>query len=257
MEGISLSAYDWLLLLIFLAVAVGGAVYTVQHIGRRVRDVSRALGADTLARGLAEQARRLSETPKSVSAMTGVCLPRIQRDFPEFGWEQFRAMAESLLKEALLAIGSQDMTPLAGASPELRRQVELAIRDDRARGVRRRYEDIRIHRTEIAAYTKEAGSCTITIQMAVGCLRWDERGGEVVSGSRELPVQTKYDMELAYIQDPVRAGTSGGEGVGLSCPNCGAPVTGLGAKRCEYCGTAVTELNLRVWSFQGFREALG
>ncbi len=44
-------------------------------------------------------------------------------------------------------------------------------------------------------------------------------------------------------------------GIGVTCPNCGAPITSLGAKRCEYCGTAIEPLNLRVWKINAIRLA--
>ena len=40
----------------------------------------------------------------------------------------------------------------------------------------------------------------------------------------------------------------------LQCPNCGAPVKKLGAMYCEYCGSAVTPINLKVWTLHKFYE---
>ena len=45
-----------------------------------------------------------------------------------------------------------------------------------------------------------------------------------------------------------------GEGLGLTCPNCGAPIKNLGQKFCLYCGTGVVEVNARVWKFNAVRE---
>ena len=42
---------------------------------------------------------------------------------------------------------------------------------------------------------------------------------------------------------------------GVTCPNCGAPITNLGAKFCEYCGAGIVELNVHVWSFENIEEA--
>ena len=43
--------------------------------------------------------------------------------------------------------------------------------------------------------------------------------------------------------------------LGITCPNCGAPITNLGAKFCEYCGAGVVELNVHAWSFENIEEA--
>ena len=37
-------------------------------------------------------------------------------------------------------------------------------------------------------------------------------------------------------------------------PNCGAPVRSLGAKKCEYCGSYVEPVNIKVWKLQSFHE---
>ena len=57
--------------------------------------------ARVLGKVLEQQADRLEETPKSVSGMTKVFLPQIQRDFPEFNWEELRAEVEQSVKELL------------------------------------------------------------------------------------------------------------------------------------------------------------
>ena len=39
-----------------------------------------------------------------------------------------------------------------------------------------------------------------------------------------------------------------------NCPNCGAPLTSLGAKHCEYCGTPIIEYNIKAWTFSNIDE---
>ena len=55
-----------------------------------------------------------------------------------------------------------------------------------------------------------------------------------------------------YVQKEKLAGMD--NAVGTTCPNCGAPITNLGAAYCEYCGSAVTLLNLKVWTLHSFDE---
>ena len=38
------------------------------------------------------------------------------------------------------------------------------------------------------------------------------------------------------------------------CPNCGAPVKTLGEKFCQFCGTAIKEINIRSWKFNSVNE---
>ena len=44
-------------------------------------------------------------------------------------------------------------------------------------------------------------------------------------------------------------------GLALNCPNCGAPLPALGAKKCIYCDTPIVEYNLRIWNFSRVEEA--
>ena len=54
------------------------------------------------------------------------------------------------------------------------------------------------------------------------------------SGDENRLEQTKYNVEVMYIQDEKIAKID--NAVGTTCPHCGAPVTNLGAMYCEYCG---------------------
>ena len=81
----------------------------------------------------------------------------------------------------------------------------------------------------------------------------EDSDGNVINGDRDVKLQTVYDVELLYVQDADAMGVYN-EGLGLTCPNCGAPVRNLGQKFCEYCGTGVIEVNTRVWKFNSVKE---
>ncbi len=212
---------------------------------------------DTLRtlKGLIGEAERqadiLAETPKSVSGMTRILRPQIERDFPDFSLDQFINKAENFLAAALSAVSSGDAGGLADVSEEALRQVENRIADNRKAGIREIYTQIKVHQTEVANYRKSSGSCVITFQSAVEHYHYREKDGRLVSGDRERKEQTKYNTELVYIQDERLAG---GSAVGTVCPNCGAPVSQLGNLRCEYCGLAVTPVNLKVWKLHSYYE---
>lgn len=279
---------------------VVGGVYAWFHIRRQVRMISRAMfGTPSLAKGLERQADMLAETPKSVSGMTKLCLPQIEADFPEFHWFQWKQMCENLLKAYLEGLGNQEVWRLenisgegfgtgvgnqGAVSEELRKQLLLQIEDQKRRGVRQSYAQVKIHQTEISRYQKEAGMCIIKLQSAVEYFykeikeenkdqeqkengaslgaerlaenrkRWGGKGadkekGGARKGSDPAPnrkIQARYNMELVYIQDLSKVKDLA-TAIGVICPNCGAPITRLGSKFCEYCGTAVTPVDVRVW----------
>lgn len=202
---------------IVIAGIIGLAVYGLyRRAKRRVEHFARsAFGVSSLEKGLKAQAERLQETPKSVMAMTKVYLPQIIRDFPDFDWAQFQTEAENRIRGYLEKSG--------------------------------RY-DIRIHQTEIAGYVKQDGICTVKIQSSAGYVK---DAPERQDGKEK--VQSRFYAELAYIQDAKKV-KSGAAGISLTCPQCGAPVTKLGGKFCEYCGSGIVPVNIRVWTFQKVYE---
>lgn len=238
---------------IMIVVLAAAAYIVYQCVTAKVREFSRAaFGTDSLTEGLNRQADELAATPKSVSGMTKIYAPRIQKDFPDFNLEQFRNMAENMQISALMAISAEDIGLLKESTGEVQTQVKNRIADNQQSGIREVYERIRIHQTEITSYVKKQGTCMITFQSAVEYLFYKEKDGVLLEGDKNRLTQTKYNIELMYIQDAESAGD--GNATGTTCPNCGAPITNLGAMYCEYCGLAVTAINIKVWSLHQFYE---
>ena len=114
--------------IILLAAVLAGGIYLYLRIRKSIRLFSMAtFGTEHLIEGIQGHKDKLATTPKSVSGMTGICLPQIQRDFPEFSLEEAVQKAEDQLKAALAAIERQDLEPLdrrglsgrgSGAFPE-------------------------------------------------------------------------------------------------------------------------------------------
>ena len=215
-------------------------------IRNKLRNVSRQLfGTESIVDGLNRQADIAAETPKSVSGMTRLMEPQIMRDFPDFNWSEFKHRAENMLTSALLAISSERPERLVDASEEVKNQVLNIIADNQAQ-VREVYNNIKIHQTEISNYRKDKGNCIIVIQSAVEYYHYKVSGDHVTEGSKERKVQTKYNVELLYVQDGEEKEFD--NAFTTTCPQCGAPVCGLGNMICEYCGAHVVPINTKVWS---------
>ena len=190
-----------LLVIVFVVCISCGAGYAAYRIVReKLRRLSRmAFGTDSITEGLEQQAKELAVTPKSVSAMTRIFLPQIQRDFPDFHIEQFKDKVENALMLALQAISAADAGIFErqikdGVSEEFLVQIKNRIRENETEAVTEHYEQIQIHQTEIANYEKKQGTCVITFQSAVGYLHYCEKAGKVLSGSKELTEQTRYNV---------------------------------------------------------------
>lgn len=230
-----------LLIVVIVSLVVWG-IMTVRGFSMKV------FGTPSIAAGINKAADSAAMTPKSVTSMTSLMEPQIRRDFPEFVWNEFRDRAETMLTSALNAISAEDINLLhPDTSDNVKEQVRNRIANNRVANTRERFDSIKIHNTEIANYKKDKGKCIITIQSAIQYYHNYEGKEE----AKRL-TQTKYNMELMYIQDNAVAKFD--NAVGTSCPHCGAPVTNLGAKFCEYCGLGVIPINIKVWSLHNFYE---
>lgn len=238
-----------LILLLAISAAGIGIMTVYQNAKRTLLPIKSMLG---IAARLHKEGELFDEEPKSVAAMTRIFEPQIMRDFPEFSWGEFKHKSENMLVSALLAISAENPARCVDGADDIKRQVKNIIEDNRARGISETYSDITIHQTEIADYKKTNGKCVITIQSALGCLYEKRQDGKLIKGDDRYKTQTKYNIELVYVQDVEKVGT--GTAIGTVCPQCGGPIRTLGAKFCEYCGSGITPINIRTWSLHKFYE---
>lgn len=209
----------------------------VYLITRKVKQTAEMIFDSTLEEGLKQIEAEYTATPKSVSAVTSLYLPKIVRDFPEFNLEQMKTRAENVLVSYLHALEQNSAEMPEDCSPEFIKQISFQIQQNQNRQIDMQCREIKIHRTEISGYRKVPGRCIVTFQTALQFV--DDTG----------MVQSKWNTEAIYVQDSEKTATNLDDGMGLNCPNCGAPITTLGKKVCEYCGTEVVELNIHVWVF--------
>ena len=106
---------------------------------------------------------------------------------------------------------------------------------------KKNYASIRIHRTEIKDYTKNSGTCVVVFQSGV----------QYLTGTKK--VQARYNTHMMYVQDADEYGHA--NGFATSCPHCGAAVSDLGRKFCDYCGSEVIPINIHVWELHDIKEA--
>ena len=243
------------IIVLVLGIILVAAIFIgVLYVRSKVREFSRfAFGTDSLIEGLKKTEREYENTPKSVAGATKLYMPQIMRDFPEFHFEEMRERAENVLRSYLYSIDRESSSHLTEGTDELRAELETLIDMYRSEDTKEHFEDIKIHKTEIFKYNKEKGRVSIIFQSAVGFVNYVERGGKVIKGKKDRITQCRYNVEVSYIQDREYIAETGMDGHSLTCPNCGAPITGLGNNRiCKYCGTAVTEVfNINVWMFTG------
>ncbi len=242
-------------LILVLAIFIIGFII-IKKIEKKVRSFSRlAWGTESVSKGIEKMQREYAGTPKSVSAMTSLCLPKIIADFPEFQYDEMKKRAENVLLHFLMGIDTENSALLKDGNEELKVKLQSEIAMGKAADKKEHYKSIDLHRTEISAYQKRNGRCIITFQSSVQYYYYvTDRSGNILDGNKNMLTQSKYDIDLIYIQDREVVEDIRDFALGINCPNCGAPISGLGAKVCEYCSTPIVELNIHAWTFSDVRE---
>lgn len=238
--------------IVVMALVIGGIclISKISSLFSGITDIAGAL-KDT---NFSELEMEVDTTPKSVSGMTSICLPRITADFPEFNWHEFKQKAQNMLVSAFRAISEEDASYVENASSDLLDQISLTIDANHDLNIHEYYKDVKIHQTEIKDYRKMGGNCIITLQSAVGMIHYKTKAGGVCEGSDTNMCQKRYNIELLYVQDESKI-SYGQKAIGNNCPNCGAPIKDLGSKTCPYCGCGVETVNVRAWVINRYEES--
>lgn len=242
-----------LVIIILIGTAlVGGFLY----IRNKVRRFSRAaFGTDDLLKGIEQTNEELASRPKSVSGLTRLMLPKIAKDFPDFSYPEMRERSNLLLTSYLRAIDEKDAALLKNECSELREQFEHQLVRNDSHHETEHFHQIRIHQTEISNYKKSEGRCVITFQSALESFHYfTDSDDTVIRGAKDMKEQSRYETSLVYIQNREFVENEAERSLGMTCPNCGAPLTSLGSKKCEYCGSPVLELNIHAWTFTAVKE---
>ncbi len=226
-----------------------------KQVTNSVKEVSQAVyGTDDIVEGFKRQQFEQSLTPRSVSNMSGVYLPKIQKDFPEFHYDEMRERAKNVLTSYLFSIDESDPSKLSEGNDELKNALIMHLQLLNDRHYEEHYERMKIHKCEISDYVKKDGRCTITFQAAIQYYYYITQGGDIKTGRKDQLKQSKYELELVYIQDRDFIKETGNSALGITCPNCAAPISNLGAKHCIYCGSPIVEFNIHAWSFSSVKE---
>jgi len=245
------------IVILIMTLTVFGCIFVaVRKAKRAVESFSReAFGTSDIMEGFRQAEQEYASTPKSVSAMTSLYLPKIKRDFPEFQYDEMKVRAENALTSYLLGVDKMSPGMLKEGNQELQDKLEMRIEMLRAEGHREHFGSIKLHRTEISDYKKRNGRCIITFQTALQYYHTlEDESGKMLDGRSDLLTQAKYNTDVIYIQDRELVEDERDLSLGLNCPNCGAPISGTGSKVCEYCGTPIVELNIYAWTFSNITE---
>ena len=204
---------------ILLIILAGAGLVALRYVVRAARRVGNL--ASTVTDIVKKADYEAETTPKSLSSAEPLLLDRIRRDFPEYNPELIR---QRVLKDAKTFYESAQAGRCLyadGISDQLKERLPSCLPPDVFGG-------IQVHKAVLSAYDDASRDRVLTFQAAVSF-----KDPSNVTRQRRLILT----YLAAWSTDTVT-------GVKRSnCPNCGAPVPVVGAKVCQYCGTA-----LKVWA---------
>ncbi len=228
-----------ILVIIIIASIVGIIIYVKNKLSKLSNDV---FGTSNIIEGFKKQELELSETPKSVSSMDSVLIPKIKKDFPELDINEIKSLAETSLINYFSCLEKKHVTSTTKISNKLNAKINKEIEaisksDDKIM-------NMKIHRTVINSYKNNNGACIITFQSSLEYIKKAKKG--------EKKIQSRYNTNLIYVYDETKV--SDEYGVSLNCKNCGAPIKELGVKSCPYCGTGIVITVSKIWKVDDIFE---
>lgn len=221
-----------LLILVILFIIIGLIIY----IRNKVRDISmKVFNTPDIMEGFREQEIEYENTPKSLSSLDSVMIPRILEDFPNMNIEEMRQIAENSVRNYYNSLNKRKLIENSYSNNHLNKMILERIEDLMDSDIK--YDSLKIHRTVINSYNNKKGSCVITFQMAIQYYYQKNK--------KRKKVQDRVNVDLIYIYDEQQVKDA--DGVSLNCPNCGAPIRMLGIKTCPYCSTGIVDFLTKTW----------
>lgn len=174
------------------------------------------------------------EVPKSLSSMDSIYLNNIKRDFPNLNINELKSSAEKVILDVF---NSVEVKNSAGLKGKVKSFADEMLNDYRNKNVK--FNNFKFHNTVVSKYSNDRGIATITFGSSFEYyLNID---------GKSVKTQDRARIEYIYIVDIDKV-PANLKVLGINCPNCGSPIKKLGEKTCSYCGSAVNEVFVRVFT---------
>ncbi|MCH5323612.1 MAG: hypothetical protein J1E39_00215 [Eubacterium sp.] len=255
-----------LLIILVIAVAVLCLVRYVKRKFRQVAGMELSRFAKVISEGLEEE----SNIPKGINDLSAVYAPKINRDFPEIGYNSMAILVKNTLTAYLGAIETQSTSKMDKnqCSASLLAKANNLIYDLQSKGESEKYENIDIHKCGIASYNNKVEEASAAFEVSVGYVFSHTKDNNVETFSTDKNTDKKKDAKKKNNKknkktEIVRQKTEASYKVVLTynqnrheeasesvytstCPNCGAPVD-MRTGKCGYCSASFTIIADRFW----------
>ena len=244
------------LLMILLGTIIGVVLFlfiVLYFIYKKFMVAARSHGYSTfksIADDIKQSTIEARTRPKQISGATSLMKPKIAIDFPTFSESELFNMTETSLR---IVFNSLEEKELKGDLLLLNDKLKEIIDDYKTNKINVRYDDVHFHKFSIKNYSKKDGVATINIATSVEYYYSKERNNKIIEKYDNYKKQTSYSVDFIYIYDTSKV-KDYTKVIGITCPNCGAPVMDLGDKICRYCHSGLEDLNLKNWFISSYKE---
>ncbi len=232
-----------IIILVLILLIIISSICVYFFFKKKIENLSSKLfGTSNIFEGFKKQELEYAETPKSVSSMDSVLIPKIAKDFPNSDVNELKSMAENAIRLYYESLNKKKVIDIENANNNLVNKLSLKI--EKIENDNISYSNVKLHRTVLNSYDNKKGSCIITFQTSLEYVLKDKK--------KTTKIQDRLNTELIYVYDETTV--DGAYGVSLNCRNCGAPIKDLGTKSCPYCGTGVVEFTKKTWKVNDIYE---
>ena len=246
--------------MVFLAIFLGTIVTILAVVFYIYQKVKKEIGIDNFneIKGTFKNAKEIIREDyagiKSVSGMTSLLLPQIQKDFPDMNESLLYSRVENDIRTILNSFENMDLSKIK-ADPNLmliKNKIQEEIEDRKNQNLEEKFDNIEFNRHGLKSYQKADGKATIEVSSSVGyTFSSNDKNKEQYP---DIKKQTRFTTKYVYVYDESKL-KEGTDLVFLHCPNCGAILkTVNGDVTCEYCGTYVAPVNLKEWKIVSFKN---
>ena len=211
-------------------------------------------GTSNIGEGIQRTNFERSSTPRSVSDLSSLILPKLAKDFPEFNNTEMTKRASNVLTSYLFALDEADPEQLSEGNEDLRNKLTMQVKINKDKGYDEHFERMAVHKCVLHKYDKTDGKCSIVYQASIQYIHYITAGETIKTGRKDLMTQAKYNIEMVYIQDRDQVNKYSDLSLGSRCPHCGGQIKNLGDKKCPYCDSDVEIVNIYAWSFSDVSE---
>jgi len=201
-------------------------------------------GCNSISEAFQKSKLEVEQTPKSFSSMESVLLNQLKRDFPEVSLSQLKSKSESCILDLFSSVERKNTSNLNKYSDKITNYALKMIED--SKGLETAYDSIKFHKTALTDYKHNDAVGTVTITSSLEYIY-------KIGSSTPKKVQDRIKVDIVYVLDKDKYGEYT-KSVGVNCPNCGAPVEKMGAKKCSYCGTALGILTENAWFVDNLKQ---